>query len=881
MKTYIKSVFVVLSLLASLIQIQTARAVVAFTITPAAVSNTYSGAIALSVSGLTSGDTVVVQGYLDANTNGIIDAGDVLWQQFQLTDGQQSLYYNNSTVVTNFNVPGDTDGTANGTIAAKMVFQPGSPQAITGKYVFRLYSPANHFTPITNNLFMVTNFPYPGSFTGNVVSNGTATTLSNAIVLLFNAAGGNLNVVGGAVANNAGSYTITAPPGIYTLAAIKSNYMADTTVAANLALGATSITTNLNLLVATQSISGRIVDANNSSLGIAGFLVPAQTQGGLLTVAFTDTNGNFTERVNANQWRIENNEQGLAAYGYLGLQNSTNVDTTGGSVSGVTNAVPKGTAIFYGSVKDNLNQPLVGISLSAQQQDNNYQYESQGGTDANGNYVAGALAGNWSIGVPGDGSPTNYVFSQQSNTVLTNGQAYLQNFTAYLATNHITGHVTFNGSPVTNVQVSANANIGPNNYQAQAYTDNSGFYSLNVVNTNIWNVNVSCSGGDSTLDSILGSGNYVCPNSVGVAINNNNGTANFTILPGGSGQLFGYIKDTTGTPVGNVSVSAQDQSSNQGYGTSTDGNGYYSFGTVSYGTYDISVDCGGLSSLGYQCLADVITNFASSSVEVDFTAQFTAAPLQITTASLPNGTNTVFYSQTLQASGGTPPYSWSIPSYSLNPPANLSLSPSGVLSGTLSASANTYYYFDVVVTDAADDTAELDALPLFVVNPPLPPLVITNISFPNGNVGAAYNAQLGATGGLSPYYWQIASGSASPPPGLTLASSGLINGTPTTNGLFSFKVQATDANSTVTNKVFGIIIHPKPVLGLPTRLAGQFQMLLTGASNQNYTVQMSTNLGLGPWSSLFVTNNTTTSSFNVVDPNATNQQRFYRILIGP
>jgi hypothetical protein len=257
-----------------------------------------------------------------------------------------------------------------------------------------------------------------------------------------------------------------------------------------------------------------------------------------------------------------------------------------------------------------------------------------------------------------------------------------------------------------------------------------------------------------------------------------------------------------------------------------------------------------------------------------------ASPLEITTVSLPNGTNGTFYNQTIQASGGTPPYSWSIPDYSANPPANVNLATNGVLSGTLSTTAGTYY-FDVVVTDAASSTAELDGLPLTVVNPPLPPLIITNTSLPNGNVGAVYNVQLGATGGLPPYNWALAPGSANPPPGLSLNPGGLISGMPATNGLFNFKAQATDANSTVTNKIFGIIINPRPVLSLENWLTSQFQIRLTGAPNQNYTVQMSTNLSSGLWTPLFVTNNPATNSFIVVDLNATNKQGFYRILIGP
>jgi hypothetical protein len=289
MKHKLHGLFIVLALLACVAQ--NARAVVSFTITPAAISNTYNGTITLQVTGLTSGDNVVIQDYLDANTNGVIDAGDILFQQFRLTDGQQSIFHNGATAVTNFNVPGDTDNTANGTITAKINFLVNSPSTIIGKYAFKLSSPLGHFAPITN-LFSITNFPYAQSFTGNVVSNGTSTTLPNAIVLLFDATSQDLHLISAAVANNAGSYTIKAPPGIYTLAPVKSNYVADTTSAANLVLGiGATISTNVSLLSATQSISGKIVDANNSSLGIGGLLVPVQTQSGLLAVAFADTNG--------------------------------------------------------------------------------------------------------------------------------------------------------------------------------------------------------------------------------------------------------------------------------------------------------------------------------------------------------------------------------------------------------------------------------------------------------------------------------------------------------------------------------------------------------------------------------------------------------------
>jgi hypothetical protein len=85
---------------------------------------------------------------------------------------------------------------------------------------------------------------------------------------------------------------------------------------------------------------------------------------------------------------------------------------------------------------------------------------------------------------------------------------------------------------------------------------------------------------------------------------------------------------------------------------------------------------------------------------------FTVSPaaLTITTSSpLPDGVVGVAYSQTLSATGGQPPYSWSIVAGSL--PDGLALAPStGVLSGTPSAAGS--INFTVGVSDGAQPTPQ-------------------------------------------------------------------------------------------------------------------------------------------------------------------------------
>ena len=58
-----------------------------------------------------------------------------------------------------------------------------------------------------------------------------------------------------------------------------------------------------------------------------------------------------------------------------------------------------------------------------------------------------------------------------------------------------------------------------------------------------------------------------------------------------------------------------------------------------------------------------------------------------------------------------------------------------------------------------------------------PPISIVTTALPNGQVGHAYSATLAARGGSAPLTWSLTAGAL--PPGLKLAPSGLISGTPT------------------------------------------------------------------------------------------------------
>jgi len=291
-------------------------------------------------------------------------------------------------------------------------------------------------------------------------------------------------------------------------------------------------------------------------------------------------------------------------------------------------------------------------------------------------------------------------------------------------------------------------------------------------------------------------------------------------------------------------------------------------------------------------------------------------PLVILTVSLPETTAEKFYGQTLIASGGVPPYSWSISSGSLG--AGLNLSADGTISGTPTGPGTSV--FVVRLTDSAQQTVTrtlaitvkpADKLaPFGAFETPDYGATLNNIatgtgwaldnvgvavievvvdgqkvgegiyglsrpdvgsvwgSFPNaarsgfsfsldttkfaigqhtlavrvldaagnatlmgvrpvvfqnqvltvvttnvtrGTKGQPYQEILLAANGKPPYTWAIISGSL--PAGLSLNQAGVISGTPTVFGNFTFGVRVTDSNGAMAVATFTLTILPDiPIL---------------------------------------------------------------------
>ncbi|MFY2564290.1 putative Ig domain-containing protein [Corallococcus terminator] len=140
------------------------------------------------------------------------------------------------------------------------------------------------------------------------------------------------------------------------------------------------------------------------------------------------------------------------------------------------------------------------------------------------------------------------------------------------------------------------------------------------------------------------------------------------------------------------------------------------------------------------------------------------------------------YSLVLSASGGLAPLTWDRTEGVL--PAGLSLNANGTIGGTPTTAGTATFTVRVRDASGESDTADLS---LTVYEPPR----IGPFQFPTHQVGESLSLTLTVSGGKAPFTFAPV---GDLPPGLTLSAQGLLQGTLTQAGEFSFVVSATDAN---------------------------------------------------------------------------------------
>ncbi|EOC1428106.1 autotransporter domain-containing protein [Cronobacter dublinensis] len=204
--------------------------------------------------------------------------------------------------------------------------------------------------------------------------------------------------------------------------------------------------------------------------------------------------------------------------------------------------------------------------------------------------------------------------------------------------------------------------------------------------------------------------------------------------------------------------------------------------------------------------SDSFVYHASNSAgdSADATVSLTiVAPTTVTIApasgALPAATAGSAWSQTLSATGGSAPYTWT--AHGL--PAGISLNPAtGALSGTPTTAGS--FTFSVTVKEAGNVSATASYTLVVGAVTPGVTLAVTPAAgaLPAATTGSAWSQTFAVSGGTAPYRWQL---SGALPAGLTF-SDGSLKGTPTTAGSSAFTLTATDANGVAVQAAYTLQI---------------------------------------------------------------------------
>ncbi|MBI4850749.1 MAG: putative Ig domain-containing protein [Acidobacteria bacterium] len=228
-------------------------------------------------------------------------------------------------------------------------------------------------------------------------------------------------------------------------------------------------------------------------------------------------------------------------------------------------------------------------------------------------------------------------------------------------------------------------------------------------------------------------------------------------------------------------------------------------------------------------------NCTNSQAYVLTIAAPTCPTITLSPNSLPNGTMGIAYNQSVVASGGQSPYSFAA---SGNIPLGLNLSSIGILSGIALSQGS--FSFTITATDANNCTGS-QSYSIVILPPPCPTIILNPSSLPNGAVNSSYSQSISASGGQAPYTFTV---SGIIPPGLSFSASGLLSGTPTTQGTFGFMVTAKDVNNCSASRSYTITITapacPTIILD-PTSLPGATETV-------EYSQTITASGGVAPYS---------------------------------
>ena len=317
--------------------------------------------------------------------------------------------------------------------------------------------------------------------------------------------------------------------------------------------------------------------------------------------------------------------------------------------------------------------------------------------------------------------------------------------------------------------------------------------------------------GGSALSTSYVSGNQLTA-SVSVALIASQGSAN-VFVQNPNGATSNALSFTINPPTPSLSSLSPNSATAGGpaFTLTVNGSGFVAGSTVQWNGSALPTSYVSGNQLSTSVAASLIASQGSARVAVlnpggltsnalTFTITAAATPVAITTSpTLPAGATYVYYSQTLSATGGTPPYTWDITS---NPPLcvqgsllGLALSSTGVLRGSpdLAGTCN----FTVQVIDSAPSPPGQATKNFSVAINATPAPTLTSINPSSGVQGTSVPVTLTGANFIIPAGGFYGSSVFSSNPGITVSNVSVVSST-TIIATVSISASAAQGPSTVT-----------------------------------------------------------------------------------